>query len=68
MNTESKDAITLPPTSNDPKLKLMVQKMSNIGEMDPPEGFKLDGEDDDESNTDQVPVDEEEKVPHQEQS
>ena len=46
----------------------MVQKMSNIGEMDPPEGFKLDGEDDDESNTDQVPVDEEEKVPHQEQS
>jgi len=44
LNTDSKDVISMhmPPTSNDPKMKAMMEKMSNIGEMDPPPGFKLD--------------------------
>ena len=42
LNTDSKDIIQMPPTSNDPKMKAMMEKLSNIGEMDPPPGFDLE--------------------------
>lgn len=42
LNTDSKDMIAVPLASKDPKLKMMMEKLSNIGEMDPPPGFNLE--------------------------